>query len=357
MFFAQLVAWTYNALLLGLDILAATAIFGRRTRRHSAIVVVLHLIIAIVVATVLTRATFLWMRLLAYALFLHLPLVLLVAAILLWRHRPHTSLLLTTCVGVIVAVGCDAFLIEPHWLTETYVTLPSNKIRTPIRIAILADIQTDHFGTYERQALVTCLAAKPDLILLAGDYIQVANAQDWHRVRDAMNACLRELDPQATWGVFAVEGNTDRPSWGDIFTGTSIQRFGQTQSIDLGPLVITGLSIRDSFDRRLTVAPADAFHVVFGHAPDFALGDVNADLLIAGHTHGGQVCLPGIGPLVTASQIPRAWASGKTRLTGNRWLVISRGIGMERLAAPRLRFLCRPELVFIDLVPIDASQR
>ncbi len=357
MFFAQLVAWTYNALLLGLDILAGLAMLGRRTRRQCAIVLVLHLIVSIVMAAVLTRAPYLFTRLLAYALFLHAPLMLLAASLLLWRSRPRTSLLLATGVGVVVAIGCDAFLIEPHWLTETYLTLPSDKIHTPIRVAIVADIQTDDFGPYERQALLRCLAAEPDLILFAGDYIQVANAQDWDRVCEDMNACLRELDPQATWGVFAVQGNTDRPSWDEIFSGTAVRDFEETASLDLGPLVLTGLSLTDSFDRRLKIPPIESFHVVFGHAPDFALGDVQADLCIAGHTHGGQVCLPGIGPLWTVSQVPRSWADGATRLTNGRWLIVSRGIGMERLAAPRLRFLCRPQLVFLDLVPTASAGR
>ncbi len=78
---------------------------------------------------------------------------------------------------------------------------------------------------------------------------------------------------------------------------------------------------------------------------------VGADLMLAGHTHGGQVCLPVLGPLLTPSGSPRSWASGATAMPGDRTLVVSRGVGMERQGAPRLRFLCRPELVVIDLKP------
>jgi predicted MPP superfamily phosphohydrolase len=100
------------------------------------------------------------------------------------------------------------------------------------------------------------------------------------------------------------------------------------------------------------VPSSEKFHIVLGHAPDFALGSVPADLLVAGHTHGGQVQLPFIGPLVTLSHVPRAWAAGGlTRLDDDRFLVVSRGIGMERDLAPRLRFLCQPQLVVIDLKP------
>jgi predicted MPP superfamily phosphohydrolase len=81
------------------------------------------------------------------------------------------------------------------------------------------------------------------------------------------------------------------------------------------------------------------------------MGQVDADLLLAGHTHGGQVQLPLLGPLMTNCRVPRAWAAGVTTLSHDRRLIVSRGIGMERGHAPQIRFLCRPELLVIDLKP------
>jgi len=63
------------------------------------------------------------------------------------------------------------------------------------------------------------------------------------------------------------------------------------------------------------------------------------------------VQLPLIGPLLTLTVVPRNWASGVTEIDAGTTLIVSRGIGMERADAPRLRFLCRPELVVVDLVP------
>jgi len=91
--------------------------------------------------------------------------------------------------------------------------------------------------------------------------------------------------------------------------------------------------------------------VVLGHSPNFALGRIEADLLVAGHTHGGQVRVPLVGPLVTLSKVPRRWAAGLTDLPGGGRLLVSRGVGMEGGSAPRLRLFCRPELVVIDLAP------
>jgi len=74
-------------------------------------------------------------------------------------------------------------------------------------------------------------------------------------------------------------------------------------------------------------------------------------LSLAGHTHGGQVRLPVLGPVTTLSSVPRRYAAGLSVRPAGGHLFVSRGIGMERENAPRLRFLCRPQLVVIDLLP------
>ncbi len=89
---------------------------------------------------------------------------------------------------------------------------------------------------------------------------------------------------------------------------------------------------------------------MLGHAPNFALGEIQADLLVTAHTHGGQVRFPFIGPIITHCRIPHRWAAGLTVLPGGARLLVCRGIGMERGSAPPMRFLCRPELMVIDLV-------
>ena len=70
---------------------------------------------------------------------------------------------------------------------------------------------------------------------------------------------------------------------------------------------------------------------------------------IAGHTHGGQVCIPGYGPIITLSALPCENSSGLSRYHGVP-LYVSRGIGYEGGQAPRLRFCCPPEVTLLSLV-------
>ncbi|HLU99562.1 metallophosphoesterase [Thermobifida alba] len=72
------------------------------------------------------------------------------------------------------------------------------------------------------------------------------------------------------------------------------------------------------------------------------------ELLLAGHTHGGQVCLPFYGTLVTNCGIDRARAWGLSR-NGASWLHVSGGLGTSPYAP--VRFCCRPEAAILDLVP------
>lgn len=188
---------------------------------------------------------------------------------------------------------------------------------------------------------------------LAGDYLQTYDRDRAHQLREQLNRLLIDIDFRAPLGVFAVGGNTDVPQWQRIFDNTPTTVISTTTSIDLDrdDIRLTGLHLADSRDTRWSTTASDRFHICLGHCPDFALGDVRADLLVAGHTHGGQVQLPFIGPIITLSRVPRGWAAGLTDLGSGSYLLVSRGIGMERGDAPRLRFLCRPELVVVDVTP------
>ncbi len=103
----------------------------------------------------------------------------------------------------------------------------------------------------------------------------------------------------------------------------------------------------------LRVAPrdrAEAVGLAVVHSPDptpelVALG---YELIVSGHTHGGQVRLPLVGAIVTNSDMPRRLAMGLSRF-GHAYVHVSPGLGTSKYAP--FRFLCRPEATYLDLVP------
>ena len=101
--------------------------------------------------------------------------------------------------------------------------------------------------------------------------------------------------------------------------------------------------------------PAADVRIGIMHSPEPRLLDQFAadgyDLLLAGHTHGGQLCLPWYGPLITNCGLDRKLARGLHRYLadGQAWLHVSAGLGTSPFAPAR--FACRPEASLLTLVP------
>mgnify|MGYP001419019482 FL=1 len=112
---------------------------------------------------------------------------------------------------------------------------------------------------------------------------------------------------------------------------------------------------RDSYESVAGPASPEAdLHIGVTHTPDPAVLDAMAadgfTLLLAGHTHGGQVCVPGVGALVTNCDLPRHMAKGLHRWPrSSAWLHVSAGLGTHPTAP--IRFACRPEASLLTLVP------
>lgn len=125
------------------------------------------------------------------------------------------------------------------------------------------------------------------------------------------------------------------------------------------PAQITGLD--DPYlhreDRSLLVrmpGAALALCVVHDPAPYEQAARAGFDLVVAGHTHGGQVRFPFIGAVVTNSELPRRYARGLHPI-GDSWLFVTPGLGTGRFAP--FRFLCRPEASVLELVPAASEGR
>jgi predicted MPP superfamily phosphohydrolase len=286
------------------------------------------------------------------------------------RGRIRTTRSALVCaVAALAAPLCGAWgtFVEPRRLRLERAELAARGAPQPaIRIGILADLQTDLLESeHESRAIDLLVSEKPDLILFAGDLIQAAPSEV-PRVLSRVRALLARLD--APGGVFFVHGDVDQWWQGQesaLFAGTSVQVVTDAvahtrvrgRDVTIGGV---SLAIRDpgrssharDTVRALEAAPGEHdLRILLSHAPDavYALAaDSRVDLVVAGHTHGGQIALPLIGPLLTLSRVPRIAAAGglhQVESNGARhWLYVTRGIGMERMQAPRVRFLCPPDV-------------
>jgi predicted MPP superfamily phosphohydrolase len=129
-----------------------------------------------------------------------------------------------------------------------------------------------------------------------------------------------------------------------------------TSDLDGLPIELMGLDDPHIDRQDLRVAPrerADRLGLGVVHSPDPMpeLAALGWDLVVYGHTHGGQVRLPIVGALITNSYVPRRLVAGLVRL-GDVYAHVSPGLGTGKYAP--FRFLCRPEAALLELSPADA---
>jgi uncharacterized protein len=139
--------------------------------------------------------------------------------------------------------------------------------------------------------------------------------------------------------------------WDDL---TNVRR---TVALDGLPVELLGLDDAHIEKQDLRVVPRraeDRFGFAVMHSPNSApeAAACGYDLIVAGHTHGGQVRLPVVGALITNSDMPRRLASGLIRI-GSSWMSLSPGLGTSKYAP--FRFWCRPEATLLELRPRRAG--
>ena len=250
----------------------------------------------------------------------------------------------------------------------------------PMRILHLSDLHLVP-GQAKKQAWVRALRElRPDAVIVTGDFMSHP---------DAVPHVLDTLDPLFDLPGAFVLGSNDyyapkplnparylagpsqleprsRPMlpWGDLVDGLTTNGWldlgnrRATMKIDGREVDVRGVDdphiSRDRYDEVAGPFDPDA-DLALGvtHAPYLRVLDAmtadGADLVLAGHTHGGQLCVPGVGALVTNCDLPRRQAKGLSH-HGDSVLHVSAGLGTSPYAP--VRFACRPEATLLTLAPV-----
>ena len=258
----------------------------------------------------------------------------------------------------------------------------------PLRVLHLSDIHMTPGQRRKQEWLAGLATLRPDLVVNTGD--NLAHAASVPVVRDALGALLDVP------GVYVLGSNdyfsptmrnplryvlpddgrrntsSARLPWTDLRDAFSaagwVELTNRREHVKVGELSLAFAGVDDphlGYDRLAEVAgPADPHADVrlgVAHAPYLRVLDQFAadgyDAILAGHTHGGQVCLPGIGALTTNCDLEPARAKGLHRHPaasrdgdpGSSYLHVSAGLGTSPYA--RIRVACRPEASLLTLVP------
>jgi predicted MPP superfamily phosphohydrolase len=258
--------------------------------------------------------------------------------------------------------------VERHWLEVVHRDIGIYRLPPDfdgLKVAQLSDIHLDEFTEpfLLREAIDEINRARPDVVLLTGDYVSSEVLPHRFTVEAAWQCgeLLGQLECKQRYAIF---GNHD--IWaGEHHVGDALQFNGITilrnSCLPLergaGRIWLAGLDdpVCGQPDANLAIPPsirniAAEPILLMCHAPDYVdelqkhPGGQAVSLVFSGHTHGGQICLPFVGPL-RLPPLGRKYVEGLFQL-GKTQLYVNRGIGS--VGVP-FRFDCRPEITVFTL--------
>ena len=272
-----------------------------------------------------------------------------------WRPRRRTTIL----VSLLLLFLGYIFLIEPYWVEVTRHEAWFKTVSPAfdgLVVAHLSDLHIVRYGLRERRVLAMLAEARPGLILITGDFLETGGD------RAAVQQFLKDLRPLRTpFGVWAVLGNhehTDRLAEGReamrrFFTDADVALLvNEGGRIGRGLDTLTLIGVDDPYTGHDRLSEAlkgmqrTSFAILLSHSPEifFKADLARFDLVLAGHTHGGQVRLPWFGALWLpegSEEYESGWFRGSTAS-----MFVTRGVGTSILP---IRFLARPEIALITL--------
>jgi len=259
-----------------------------------------------------------------------------------------TGVVLCSIAGAGLLCMGYGFFIEPQRLTVTTYRIETSKIPAGeyVRIVHLADLHVRRNGSREQRLAALVTSLQPDFICHTGDFFGRKGVY-----RDVIEVLESWKVPQ-----YACVGNLDY--FGDF---DAVMQYAEVIALDGmyakvnvrgARLYLAGLpsGAEGAMPKVLASMPRDTFNIVLYHHPQGYPMSWNtpADLMLAGHIHGGQIRMPWYGALVTLDACGKRYEYGFYDEGGVK-LIVSRGIGCETYL-PEVRFLCPPEVVLIEVV-------
>lgn len=270
-------------------------------------------------------------------------------------RRAAIQTLIAGGIGAISGVGAFGYLYGRHELGVTRAVVPVAGFPPTLaglRVGLLTDVHRSRWVSHEdvARAVALLMAEHPDMIILGGDYVTWG---DRHFVGPSAEA-LAPLE--APLGVFGILGNhdDDRNMPAALSAhGVQMLKDARTRVTIKGePVDLVG--IRYWTRRAADIAPllrgAGRNVVLLAHDPRrlTEAAALNIPLVLAGHTHGGQVVLPLIGA-IAAQKFPVIAGLGRR---GPTTMFVSRGLGTVYVP---VRVNCPPEVALLTIVPEQAA--
>lgn len=252
---------------------------------------------------------------------------------------------------LVLYIIINGIFIEPNALEVMKYDIEDNRLQG-IRVAFLTDFHLKK-RDYKRldEIIAKTNSQKPDIVILGGDFAH------GKKIKDTMNLeIMAEKLSLLTLGskVYAVLGENDWNTDGEAITqalkavdirvleDSNVRTIVKSRYIDIigiSDLTTRSATISEAFKR--TVKP----RIVITHNPDVYYDIIDdANIILAGHTHGGQFALPFGKALFASSRYGNKFASGLIKETYNT-MIVSKGLGVKGIP---IRINCKPEITIID---------
>lgn len=280
-------------------------------------------------------------------------LLFLLRGVFIWLPSPIN--LIFELIGLVLMIF--GFVYEPSVINVSNIVLTSKKLKQTgkIKFVQIGDIHLEKPGIRETKLVEIIKRINPQFILFTGDFLNLSNNENPDSINQIINLFnkINQISP-----IYFVTGSpaVDLPMTIETIKKSikSNHVYDRIEEIQIDNTTVNIIGLNCSHNPGLDIknlkklsVTHEPFNILLYHSPDLIYElekNSNIDLMLSGHTHGGQVRLPFFGALFTGSLYGRKLQNGLYKLN-QTCLYISRGIGLEGMGAPRVRFLCKPEVV------------